>query len=510
LCVEVKSHDQIRFADDRWYPSSITRSPFKQIRDGLGAFHRAIKQLAPYTTKIPQAGLCVFPFARFDVRNVVSVLPDELIDGQEFDRLSKPEDFCAELERRMRTLSEKEGRWLEETIPAQRVENLVSLCLPIQQRRPDAGEELRERQRKREEALRAQQRPLVRMAELNDRLFVSGGAGTGKTLIAFEIARRRAEAGERVALVTFNRLVGSWLRGRAEHEVARPTLIADSVHRLLLQMMAIDVPERPDDTFWDAVPEKILERLTDPEFQSDAMFDYLVVDEAQDILARPELWTCLTALVRGGSAKGRFALFGDVDHQVLTGRTNVTTATSGLRESGGLAVWELTENCRNPSDIGRSALLLSRLPADLYTSYARGGGNSTGVSLAVADSEQERIQTVLGKLAEVRAAGFKSHDIVFLSFSAPEHSLARALIKRGETIYPAGDADHGMSYSSVHAFKGMEKRVVFITDIDLSKGDQARDLLYTALTRATERVCLLAGSDDAKRLTGWLLEDAAR
>jgi superfamily I DNA/RNA helicase len=67
-----------------------------------------------------------------------------------------------------------------------------------------------------------------------------------------------------------------------------------------------------------------------------------------------------------------------------------------------------------------------------------------------------------------------------------------------------------MSYSSVHAFKGMEKRVVFITDIDLSKGDQARDLLYTALTRATERVCLLAGSDDAKRLTGWLLEDAAR
>ena len=54
---------------------------------------------------------------------------------------------------------------------------------------------------------------VIDMWEGNPRLLVDGLAGTGKTLLAIESARRAVESGRRVLLVCFNRLLGEWLQG---------------------------------------------------------------------------------------------------------------------------------------------------------------------------------------------------------------------------------------------------------------------------------------------------------
>ncbi len=50
----------------------------------------------------------------------------------------------------------------------------------------------------------------------NPRVIVDGSAGTGKTLLAVEQARRSASAGRRVLLLCFNRALAKWLAEEAE------------------------------------------------------------------------------------------------------------------------------------------------------------------------------------------------------------------------------------------------------------------------------------------------------
>ena len=69
-----------------------------------------------------------------------------------------------------------------------------------------------------ETLLRLTEEQYDRLDELenNPRCLFEGAAGTGKTLLAVEFARRRARAGDRVLLVCFNRLLGAWLRERLQ------------------------------------------------------------------------------------------------------------------------------------------------------------------------------------------------------------------------------------------------------------------------------------------------------
>ena len=50
---------------------------------------------------------------------------------------------------------------------------------------------------------------------------------------------------------------------------------------------------------------------------------------------------------------------------------------------------------------------------------------------------------------------------------------------------PAWQAGEFTDYASVHAFKGMENRVVIVTDVSVGEPDFHRCLFYTGMTRAT-------------------------
>src|SRR5262249_18790486 len=153
-----------------------------------------------------------------------------------------------------------------------------------------------------------QQKPALQLAQWNDRLVVWGGAGTGKTLIAMEVARRASERGLRVALLCYNQLVGNWMfRKVAQASPVLPNLVVGRAIRVMAEMAQIHIPSEPSHHFWDTqLPEKLEERLTDPDFKAAALFDYLVLDEAQDILARPGLWQSVVHFLAGGLDSGAF------------------------------------------------------------------------------------------------------------------------------------------------------------------------------------------------------------
>jgi hypothetical protein len=508
ICVEVKSHENIAFTDDRWYPTDIKRSPFKQASDGRHTFYRRLRELAPHFKHVPIVHCCIFPRAPFDLPPNLSVQPWELMDNRTFRTFVTGDSFCVALKDMMLRSIKADVNLTALTIQLTKaqIDALVTYCLPVRKRRPDAREEIERRELQAENILREQQKPVLRLAGLNKQLIVAGGAGTGKTLIAMEVARRAADQGRRVALLCFNQMIGEWLQERMNQlSPARPNLIVGRAIQVMAEMTGVEIPINPPQIFWTTeLPKMIEERLTDPDFEAAAAFDYLVLDEAQDLLARPRLWQCLTQFLVGSVEKGEFSLFGDFDNQVLSERSIMDRALSSLEASARPTRWRLSENCRNYRIVGDTAVRLGGFANGVYSGYMRTGGGLENYDIFFYEHERAQLDQVAKWLNEFKSHGYKPSEITILSFRAMEASTAVRLKHEGFRLRPAWQAGDFTGFTSVHAFKGMENKVIILTDLVLGGPDFHRHLFYTGMTRATESVRVTCDINSKETLLGWL------
>jgi hypothetical protein len=508
LCIEVKSHTRISYDGERWSPPEIRRSPFKQAADGRFTFYRRLRDIAPQFAHVPVVHCCIFSHATFELHQNMSVPSHEFMDARDLHALDTSTAFCANLAERVECSVREDANLssLSSPLTPAGVESLVSACVPVQKRRPGVRDEIRQREEAIEATLHVQQRPILSLTELNDRVCVSGGAGTGKTLIAMEAARRAAEKGDRVALLCFNRLVGAWMREElAERGELAPNLVVGRAIQVLATMAQVPIPETPSPSFWETqLPLLIEDRLTDPDFGSTASFDYMVLDEAQDILARPRLWECLGQFLRGGTERGSYLLLGDFDHQVLAGRDDMRESLNSLARSSRPARWHLSENCRNYRIVGETALRLGGISTAVYSDYLRPGGSSHNYDIAFYESVDEQLAQLRLWLSEFKALGYHASEITILSFRQDEYCAAKHLRESGYRLQPAWRNDVGVGFASVHAFKGMENKIVILTDVSLSGDDFHRDVFYTGMTRATECLRVLCDRSSEATLCDWL------
>ncbi len=496
LCIEVKSHERITFDGERWHPESITRSPFKQALDAKHVLERRFKRIlnVPNNGRLPFpiANVCIFTHSHFEINSCVGVNSGELIDARQLDGLDTTRAFAEKLRNCMESelRNTKNRSRLARPLTGVEVDEIVLQCLPIQRRKAGTRQELEAAEKNLLEKLREQQRSVMRLSELNSRLLVTGPAGTGKTLIAIELAKRYSEQGARVGLLCFNQLLGKWLE---EQLGEYPSVIAGSAIRTLAAMagVGVDGARTSDQGYWDQVlPDLILEQMTSPDFRDDCAFDVLLIDEAQDLLSKQTLWDCVMQSVRGGERDGRYTVFGDFSHQVITGGDRLADRIADLKDGIRPVHWELRENCRNLSLIGRSAEILLGVEATIYEGYLRINEDPHLRKFITYSSMDEQKAKVLLEVAALRAEGFSTKDIVLLSFCAAERSLGHSLEAAGEHFCRVGaDRSGWISYTTINSYKGMERKVVIITDVDdLQEFQHERPRLFVGATRATERL----------------------
>jgi hypothetical protein len=180
---------------------------------------------------------------------------------------------------------------------------------------------------------------------------VVGGAGTGKTWLALEQARRRARLGERVALLCYSRGLGRYFERMTTewppHE--RPAYVG-LFHDLAFDWGAERGPE-DDADFWERHLPLRLGELAATRPPED-LFDTAVVDEAQDFgdLWWPSLLRCL----REGADGGLF-VFSDDAQRVFPRQGHVPID---------LPPFSLNENLRSTKQI---AQLFGSLAAERLT-----------------------------------------------------------------------------------------------------------------------------------------------
>ncbi len=128
-----------------------------------------------------------------------------------------------------------------------------------------------------------QQKELLNNFSRAPRVDVTGMAGSGKTLLAIEHAKRRAEMGRDVLYVCFNRALADELNRR----IAEPGLRIANFHKLCVDA-AVEAKialtwhgkaDAPSEYFTDELPNALAAAAE----AGGGLFDDLVIDEAQDL-----------------------------------------------------------------------------------------------------------------------------------------------------------------------------------------------------------------------------------
>ena len=220
------------------------------------------------------------------------------------------------------------------------------------------------------------------------RVLVRGAAGTGKTMLALEVAALHASQGNRVLLTCWHKLLATHLRSRlearlraVESPVVDEVTVDPSGSVVVTDLAALagggEPPSGADprEWFYETLPNQLTAEATG------GAFEVIVLDEAQD---PGELWHI--ALAGLAAEQGRWYAFAD-RQQDLFG------TAPALKDFVDVA-HELKENFRNSRQIAEFAMWFGDVETDCLT----GDGPEVVKIAAAADRVVGRTTEVARKL----------------------------------------------------------------------------------------------------------------
>ena len=351
----------------------------------------------------------------------------------------------------------------------------------------------------------------ARLDELEDnpRCLFRGAAGTGKTLLAVETARRAALDGDKVLLICFNRLLAGWLREQTKgtgiiadtwHEVAKRFILDSSIGDDFLEeesraFRSID-PDSQRRLFEETYHEYAGLALSEHIERGGRPFDRLVLDEAQDVLGDESVVEFVDLALKDGLSRGNWAIFGDfTPHQALY--DNPVDPVEILENyTDHFVRSSLTLNCRNTLQIAKEVSAVagednSRSRMDAETGLPverRYWKNRSGLLRALTN--------VVERLVENDKVPVE--DIVVL---APRR-LENTTLAGTDLIstYPLADITNrnlktmeqpAIRFSTIQAFKGLDSPVAIVVDIDETDSDWMKSILYVGMSRARSLLILM-------------------
>lgn len=504
VVIEAKSHLSIgRLADGRWKLGSqapTARSPFQQVSEAMHSLRKFLEKKNVSLYSIPTCDAVWFTGVR--ARAELPENPEwhdwQVLDSE--DLKSAPGSVrrvlfegTKHLESKLKNFSK--GGVGPDSDSALRIANTLRPKFELVSM---AGDRRRECNAQLLSFIDEQFTALDAAADNRSVLF-TGPAGSGKTLLATEAARREVGVGKKGRLLCFNRLLGRRLASQVGDVGG---LSVGTFHQELLRLGGMtQAPANARSHFWEVeLPERALDRLIGGETK--LVSDFLIVDEVQDLCNELYL-DVLDLMVEGGLKDGRVLLFGDFERQAIYGN-------EGGREllkdrAPGLSLHRLVYNCRNLPRIAIQVNLLSQLRPG-YQQFRRqdDGVNPTFVKYK---QPEDQSRLLVKAIRGLREEGFGLNEIVVLS---PLRDKALAATTNDpwlkQILKPADGMPAGRGIvhaSTIHAFKGLESPAVILTDLDASTcGEGFDSLAYVGMTRATDRIVVLIESDTLRTVTG--------
>jgi hypothetical protein len=468
LVVEVKG-GQIRCEGGHWYSNQhhLKRSPLDQAHSTHAKLRNQVKVLAK---REPASGVAVsFPDTEFsnppgrnDLRGIVLGAQDmghlNYALEEVFER-AVPATREGSPAESMPWIKALHHMWGESWTPVLRL-----------------GDRARIDEEKRV-ALDAAQLMVLDVIAANTRTHVSGNAGSGKTLLALESARRRAANGEHVLMLCFTNALAHWLR----EEVKGTTVTVHAVRQLAVELLRAQGGHvntyAPG--FWEDVS---LRAAVEALPGADMAVDCVLVDEGQDLDESD--WTLVEALADGKP----LWCFSDKAQAFWAERTPPENLFA-LRLN-------LPNNHRAPAPLAELARGFAgeEVSAKTLEDIAQQGQ----LQLVACEREEDIARALEKQVDDLLRQGLKPGDIAILSLrgqTSPGSLFHMRKLGRHDLVH-ADDptmTDHIVAETFLR-FKGLERPAVLITDLRLLKpGEANQDVrMHIALTRALSTARVVA------------------
>lgn len=457
--LEVKG-GRVECKNGRWQSTGRTgdahpfnESPFQQARTAMHAVAAKLKEILPE----PMFDQLALGYG--------VVLPDCRLDHDGFewdpqlfyDRATRKsfEDWLSGLFKYWRRKAGKETTASGETLKSlrQHLRPDFDAVIPLHVQTAGAEERIA--------VLTEDQMALVDIAAANRRVVCSGGAGTGKTFLAAELARRWAGRGMNLALVCRS----PWLKNFLHSKLATAGATVSTISGLNQEAARQGIDR----------------------------FDALIVDEGQDLLQMEHIDT-LDRFVDGGLGEGRWCFFHDANNQSgFFGDCD----EAALRRIASLGVTSmpLRTNCRN------TEIIIERVKrdtgADMGVKGAGAGPQVRCLHVPTADKALSALKSEVRALVD--DGGLAPGQITVLapsSFFDQIHGgfsegLAGTLSTLDEySVRDLPPAKAGLC--RIKDFKGLENEAVIV--IGLPPPSTAQESLadhYVAMSRARALLSLI-------------------
>lgn len=310
---------------------------------------------------------------------------------------------------------------------------------------------------------------------------ITGCAGSGKTVVALELAKKLASQNKKVLLTCFNRALADHLQ---EVLYGCPLVTIVSFHALCLRFAKatkVSVPGGWNQrSFLDKFPE-MLKLATNRDER--LRFDAVIVDEAQEF--HQNWWQALKSCLKPTSSE----LYSFLDDNKLLSNLNFQPAA------------HLSTSIRCKGNLGLLAkeFYVSKNEMDVLDAPLR---NNLMPEFFQCQTEEEVQSAASFVIANwVNEKNISAQDIVVLTPRLPKFSkIYQTKLKSGlRFVTRKSKVDNHIWISRVSNFKGLERKAVLILDLDekfnmLKELDRA-NLLYMATTRATEHLCIIGNSE---------------
>ncbi len=355
------------------------------------------------------------------------------------------------------------------------IKALIEALVPTRKLAPRIGDVFA-RERQKIDQLTEQQFRTLRSLRRHKRAAIVGGAGTGKTMLAMEKAQQLADDGFKVLFLAFNRNISGWIG----QNLKDPLITVSTYHSLAGKLSnEANVPRYGRD-FYEEAPELLIQATE--RFRAgdiDRLYDAVIVDEAQDF--NDEMWISVPELLKDPQ-NGVLYVFFDDSQRLYQQMSQVPLETDPFY---------LTDNCRNTQRIHTTMMPYATADSESYCDGPLGRDVEI-ISVSGQSDRQRKLQKILHNL--VHEENVAPEQIVILTPCSEKRSDWKDDQFIGNFVLTWDmDSDMNMAIKicSIYSFKGLEKAVVILTELDSGQEHLRRQLLYVGLSRARHHAIVL-------------------
>ena len=301
---------------------------------------------------------------------------------------------------------------------------------------------------------------------------IQGAAGTGKTVLAVEKAKRLSKDGK-VLFLCFNRYLKEYLQD-LKNEAPEDYEGIDfyNLPQLACAAMGVASVENEDISYF-------LSHFDSYNWN----YNHIVIDEGQDFdnAAISELYDI--ALLE----KGAFYVFYDKKQFVQGHEFPEWLANAECR-------LVLNINCRNTYQIADT----SGKPVDIQPKVRDRSVSGDMPNFYLCSEKKEALKVLSKSIDRYRAANYPYEQICILTLKTERNSILDDVEKVGNHSIRAERDGTGVLFTTARKFKGLEADVIIIIDVgeDVFADDESKRLFYVGSSRAKHQLDIVFVGDE--------------